>query len=147
MFADVRHIIRTVVIAVAVSGTPTNAADVDGLLLTTKFGELCTTCKATLECVRGEKTTLYAFGERTFLSQMSTVLDFVPGLRQTAKVHTRPVTVTSGASVLNAKARFDLGEARIDLPDIAGQATQIERRTGAWTAGGSGEPGKCSVPK
>jgi hypothetical protein len=122
------------------------AADT-GQLLTNQFGELCTMCTATLVCGRDGGTTAFAFGTRTFLSQMTTVLDFFPGMSSFAKTHSRPVAITGPDGARSTgTARFDLNAARIALPDAAGRETWIDRRTGAWHAADGADIGACTVP-
>ena len=138
---------RAAALMALVTATPTMAADGKGQLLTTQFGELCTMCTATLQCgPEGGAQTTYAFGTRTFLSQMSTVLDYVPGLSDQAKVHSRPVTITIDGKRVDGTAKFNFRDARIDLPDAKGAATWIDRSSGAWHGAGESLLGRCTVP-
>ena len=118
-----------------------------GQLLTKQFGELCTVCEAKLMCrMEDGAETLYAFGQRSFISQALTILDYFPWLGA-GKTHTRPVSMTStGGAPRDGTARLSLPDARIDVPDSAGQPTWIDRRTGAWHGAGDRVIGACKVP-
>ena len=124
-----------------------------GQLLTKQFGELCTVCEAKLMCRTEDGVeTLYAFGQRSFISQALTILDYFPWVGA-GKTHTRPVSVSStgggmphGGTPYDGTARLSLPAARIEVPDIAGQPTWIDRRTGAWHGAGDRVIGACKVP-
>jgi hypothetical protein len=70
----------------------------------------------------------------------------MPGLGEFAKTHRRPVVISTEGKRQTATARFDLRNARIDLPDQSGQPTWIDRRTGAWHGIGDTLLGQCAVP-
>jgi hypothetical protein len=113
-------------------------------LLATKFGELCTMCEAALSCAPadGGAPTSYAFRKKTFLGQMRTVLDFVPGIGK-GPWESRPVVITApGAAPRTETARLNLEAARIE----AG-GTTIDRLSGAWRAADGTALGQCrAVP-
>jgi hypothetical protein len=116
------------------------------LLLADKFGELCTMCVGTLTCAasEGPAKTIYAFQKKTFLGQMLTVLDFVPGLGKGAW-ETRPVSITEttadGASATRTEtARLSLAQAKIETG-----GTVIDRITGAWSSASGAALGMCAV--
>ena len=115
------------------------------LLLATKFGELCTMCVATLDCATTDGTakTTYTFQKKTFLGQMLTVLDFVPGLGR-GSWETRPVKIsdTNGTGTMAARmetARLSLKESKIEV-----SGTTIDRATGNWAGANNAPLGQCT---
>ncbi|MDX2142851.1 MAG: hypothetical protein SFV19_05825 [Rhodospirillaceae bacterium] len=111
------------------------------MLLQNQFGELCTMCEATLACTDAAgAATAYRFQKKTFLGQMRTVLDFVPGLGPGAWEE-RPVTVSANGATRQDTARLSLKEARIEIGE-----TRIDRRTGAWTGADGTSLGQCAAP-
>lgn len=115
------------------------------LLLASKFGELCTMCVATLNCTTpdGLAKTSYAFQKKTFVGQMLTVLDFVPGLGR-GTWEARPVKIsqastTGTATSRDETARLSLKEAKIEV-----DGTMIDRTSGAWTSASGVALGQCT---
>lgn len=109
-----------------------------GQFLTNQYGELCPTCEADITCTATDgAATAYHFHKRTFVSQMSTVLDYFPFTRSYGLKHTRPATT---ASVTEGRAAFDLTAKRIDLPD----GTWIDRNNASWHAADGNPKGTCT---
>jgi hypothetical protein len=123
---------------------PASAQSPDGgtfLLLQDKFGELCTMCEATLTCVPNDSAaapTTLRFQKKTFLGQMRTVLDFVPGLGPGAWEE-RPVIVALAGQERTEAARLSTAEAQIQIAEM-----RIDRRTGAWSDVHGKTMGTCS---
>lgn len=129
-------------LSASTSAQPANEAPF--MLLQNQFGELCTMCEASLECrptSSDSPVTTYRFQKKTFLGQMRTVLDFVPGLGPGAW-ESRPV-ITSNRTIQSVagEARLSLKEAKIEVPGAT-----IDRRTGAWIGGDGGSLGQCRTP-
>lgn len=108
-----------------------------GLLLSSKFGDLCSICAAMLRCTSetaGTPTTLYTFHKLTFAGQMATIFDYFPGTRPPTQE--RPVTIApDGGSASKGTAVIDRQMPRILVPTSNGVATEIDRKSGAWRQG------------
>lgn len=134
--------LKNALLMAAVAAMPAVAQDkhevAQGQFLTNQYGELCTMCEADITCTGSDGTaTAYHFHKRTFLSQMSTVLDYFPFTKGYGLKHTRPATVAGGQE---GKAAFDLTTKRIDLPD----ATWIDRSDGGWHGADGSSKGQCA---
>jgi hypothetical protein len=114
------------------------------LLLANKFGELCTMCVGTLSCSATDTAakTTYAFQKKTFLGQMMTVLDFVPGLGK-GPWESRPVTITETKSDGTTSTRTEDGRLSFKEARIEVGGTVIDRTTGGWTSGTGATLGSC----
>jgi hypothetical protein len=109
------------------------------LLLANQYGELCTMCVGTLSCAAPEgAATTFVFQKKTFLGQMMTVLDFIPGIGKGAW-ESRPVVITPpDTGPRTETARLSIKEAKIE----AG-GTVIDRASGAWMNDKGAALGTC----
>jgi hypothetical protein len=137
----IRQAIRLCVWALCIATPEVAAQDkheiAPGQFLTNEYGELCTMCEADVTCTASDgAATAYHFQKRTFLSQMSTVLDYFPFTKGYGLKHSRPV-IADGAR--EGRAAFDLNTKRIDLPDNS----WIDRSDGSWHAADGSAKGQC----
>jgi hypothetical protein len=137
--------LRTTLLAGLLLASSVKAQDAGpNLLLANKFGELCTMCVGTLSCSAGDSgaRTTYAFQKKTFLGQMMTVLDFVPG-RGKRPWETRPVVITATKSDGTTTTRTENGRLSVKEARIEAGGTIIDRTNGAWTTNTGAPLGTC----
>jgi hypothetical protein len=137
--------LRTIAIAALLIASSVPAQDTTpNLLLANKFGELCTRCVGTLSCNAGDSAakTTYVFREKTFIGQMMTVLDFVPGLGK-GSWESRPVVITETKNDGTTTSRTEVGRLSMKEARIEAGGMLINRTTGAWTSITGDSLGTC----